>query len=625
MKKQFETQSKRILDLMINSIYTNKEIFLREIISNASDALDKRYVKELENNKEGFDRSSFTIEIKTDKANRILEIIDTGIGMNKEDLEKNLGIIAQSGSLDFKNTNKSDEISIIGQFGVGFYSAFMVADKVEVFTKKENEPAYKWTSEGPDGYEIEEIDKEDVGTIVKLSVKETTLDDTFDFFLEEYYIKELVHKYSNYIKYPIKMGVKKTRTVKSEVEGEEDKKEEYTEIEILNSMVPIWEKQKNDLTDDDYINFYQEQRYGYDEPMKWVHLNVEGMVNYKAILYIPSEAPLDYYTKDYKKGLQLYTNGVMIMDKNEDLIPDHFTFVKGVVDSEDLSLNISREMLQHDSRLRTIAKNIEKRLIKELADMLENDFEKYTKFFDVFGLNLKASIYQSYGGNKDKLQDLLIFDSSKSDEKVTLAKYLVNMPEDQKYIYYAAGSSKEQIDKLPALQKIKEKGQEILYLTQEIDEFVIKMLANYEGKEFRSALSEEVDAKEEDLDEAEKVNRASLFEKMKNILGDEVKEVKASHRLIDDASCLVAIGEISIEMEKTFLTQIDSPQLKAEKVLEINPDHKIFAKLMGALSKNDEKSIEMMTKVLYDQARLIEGLPIKDVVEYTKNVMTLID
>lgn len=605
---------------MINSIYTNKEIFLRELISNASDAIDKRLFSMLENKDESFNRDELFIEIKLNPEERALEVIDSGIGMSKEDMESNLGIIAKSGSLDFKNLNKNDEISIIGQFGVGFYSAFMVADKIEVISKKKDEKAYSWVSEGTDGYEIQEADKDSVGTVVKVYLKKGDEEDNYDLYLDQNHIKELVEKYSNYIKYPIKLNMKKTRT---KPDSEDKEVEEYYEMTTLNSMIPIWKKDKESLKDEDYINFYREQRYGFDEPLKWIHLNAEGVINYRAILYIPSTPSFDYYTKDYKKGLQLYTNGVMIMDKNEDLIPDHLSFVKGVVDSDDLSLNISRETLQQDRRLATIAKNIERKVIAELRKMLKDERAKYEEFFEHFGINLKAAIYTSFGVKKD-LADLLLFSSSKSEEKTSLKEYIERKLENQENIYYASGKDYKSIDINPGLKKIKEDGYEVLYFTDELDEFVIKFMTEFEDMPFTSAYDYETSEEEEELDEAEKTNRKSLFEKMKEVLPEDVVEVKESHRLEDDASILVSKGELSIEMEKTLKLQPGAPDVKADKVLEINPKHKVYDKLMEALAENDQEKLSLMTKVLYDQARLIAGLPIEDVLAYTKNVMKLI-
>lgn len=626
MKKEFATESKRILDLMIHSIYTNKEIFLRELISNASDAIDKRYVQMLEDKDQSFNRDNFFIKINLKPEERIIEIIDTGIGMSKEELENNLGVIAKSGSFDFKNLNKNDEISIIGQFGVGFYSAFMVADKLEVISKKKDEKAYKWVSSGSEGYEISESEKDEIGTLVRLYLKEDEEGLSYSDYLKEEKIKDLVEKYSNYIKYPIKMDVTKFR--KAEKTTEDDKEspvsEEYIEEETLNSMVPIWVKDKASLKDEDYLDFYREQKYGFDQPLSWIHLNAEGMINYRAILYIPSNPPFDYYTKDHKKGLQLYSNGVMIMDNNADLLPDYLGFVKGVVDSPDLSLNISREILQQDRRLQSIAKNIERKVLQELRRLMKDDREKYLEFFDSFGVSLKAAIYLSFGERND-LQDLLVYSTSKSKEPISLKEYVAGKKEGQDKIYFAAGKTYESIDVNPALKKLKNEDYEILYLTHEIDEFVIKLLEDMDEMTFVSAFDYEEESKEEDLDEAEKTNRKSLFEKMKSFLDEDVVEVKETNRLDEDAVILTSRGDFSIEMEKTFLNQPDAPAIKADKVLEINPNHKVFSDLMKALSENDDKKIELLTKVLYAHGRLIAGLAIDDIVAYTKDVMKLID
>ena len=624
MKQQFETKSKRILDLMIHSIYTNKEIFLRELISNASDALDKRYLSILqgEGEDEGVSRSDLKIQLKLDEEKRIIEIIDNGIGMSKEDMEDNLGVIAESGSLNFKNLNESDEISIIGQFGVGFYSAFMVAKKVEVISKKQGHDAYRWVSEGSDGYELFEDDKEDIGSIIRLYLKDDEEDgDSFGLYADQYYVQELVEKYSNYIKYPIVLDMRKTRAASDDPEDTEV--ETYYEHTTLNSMIPIWEKDRADLKDEDYINFYKDQHYGFDEPLSWVHLNAEGLINYRAILYIPSKTPFDFYTKDYKAGLELYSNGVMIMEKNEDLIPDYLAFVKGVVDSEDISLNISREMLQNDRRMQTIAKNIERRVLGELRRLLKEDREKYIEFYENFGTSLKAAIYTSYGQKRD-LADLLVFKTSKSEDYKSLDEYVENLDEGQDSILYAAGKSYESIDKNPALAKLKESGKEIIYLLEDIDEFMIKMLNIYKDLPIKSAFDEEIEEDSRELDETEKENRKSLFEKMKSYLGEEVVEVKETSRLDKDAAILVSRGDFSIEMEKTFSNQPDAPAIKADKVLEINPNHKIFDMLMTALSENDQEKLEKLSKILYDQARLIVGLAIEDVVAYTNAVMDLI-
>lgn len=618
MKKQFETESKRILDLMIHSIYTNKEIFLREIISNASDAIDKRYFMLLQDKEDTFDRKNFEIEIEVDKNSRTIEINDNGIGMSREDLENNLGTIAKSGSLDFKNLNKNDEISIIGQFGVGFYSAFMVADKIEVHTKKKDGEGLLWTSEGADGYEIEEKAKDEIGTSIKLYIKKD--DEEYDEYLNQGYIKYLVKKYSNYIKYPIVMEVEKSRPS----ENEEDGVEEYKEIETLNSMVPIWKKNKKDVTDEEYINFYHNQRYGFDEPLTWVHLNAEGIINYRAILYIPTQKPLEYYTSNYSGGLELYSNGVMIMEKNDDLLPEYLSFVKGIVDSDDLSLNISREILQNDRRMLGIAKNLEKRILQQLKTILKDDREKYEQFYNEFGLSLKAGIYESQGQKKSEIEDLLLFKTSASKEYKTLQEYKDSMKEDDKFIYYATGSSYGNIDSMPAVDVMKSEH-EIIYLDEHIDEFVIKLMEDYKDIKFKNVYDEEISENDEVQDSAEKSNQEELFRRMKEIIGDEVVEVKRSNRLKEDASFLSYKGDISIEMEKTLSMQANNPfPIKAQKVLEINTENILYDKLISALSQNDENTIKTITNVLYNQARLIAGLEVEDIVEFTREYNGLI-
>lgn len=626
MKKQFETESKRILDLMINSIYTNKEIFLREIISNASDAIDKRYFALMKDENSSIDKKDFQIFIEIDKENRTISVSDNGIGMDKEDLEQNLGTIAKSGSLDFKDLNKEniDDISIIGQFGVGFYSAFMVADKIQVLSKKEGKPAYLWASQGLDGYEIEESNRDHVGTTVKLYLKENDDDNDYDEFLNQAFIKYLIKKYSNYIKYPIKMEVEKSKPSEDEEDGVVDYKEE----EVLNSMVPLWNKNKAELRDEDYINFYHQQRYGFDQPLAWLHLNAEGIINYKAILYIPSQKPMEYYTSNYSGGLELYSNGVMIMEKNEDLIPDYLSFVKGMVDSSDLSLNISREMLQSDRRMKSISKNLEKKVLQELKSILLNDREKYENFYKEFGLSLKAGIYESQGAKKDQIQDLLLFKTSKSEKYRSLEEYVSDKKDDQDLIYYATGDTYQNIDRMPGLQIFKKKDVEVIYLDQNIDEFVIKLMEEYKDLKFKLAFDDQIDLdddqKEEEKDQADLHNENQVFEKMKELLTDEVVEVKKSHRLVDDAAFLTSKGEVSIEMEKTLAMQQMPYPIKAEKVLEINTDHRLFKKLEDALSKNDTETIETITRVLYNQSRLIAGLKIDDVVQYTQDVNKLI-
>lgn len=619
MKKQFETESKRILDLMIHSIYTNKEIFLRELISNASDAIDKRYFNSIKSGK-SLDKKGLEIFIELDKNNRTITISDNGIGMTKEDLENNLGTIAKSGSLDFKTLNKDDEISIIGQFGVGFYSSFMVADKIEVKTKSEGGEALSWISEGAEGYEIIETSKDEIGTEIKLYMKENTEDDNFEEYLNQGFIRYLVKKYSNYIKYPIKMNIEKSKP------GEDGNTENYTEEEVLNSMIPIWKKNKNDVTDEEYKNFYHAQRYGFDDPLAWIHLSAEGIINYKSILYIPSQKPFEYYTSNFTGGLELYSNGVMIMEKNEDLLPSYLSFVKGIVDSEDLSLNISREILQNDRRIVSISKNLEKKVLSELKSILNSDKQRYGKFFEEFGLSLKAGIYESQGAKKKEIEDLLLFKTSKSKEMVTLEKYLDNKKEDQEFIYYATGESYENIDSMPALQMLKKKDIEVIYLDEHIDEFVIKVMESYRDIKFKSAFDEEIELEDnsEKEDKKEDVNQKELFNKMKEVLGDEIVDIKASKRLVDDASFLTSKGDISIEMEKTLSMQQNPMGIKAQKVLEINPNHILYKKLMESLSVNDTEKISLITNVLYNQARLISGLKVDDIVKFTQDVNSLI-
>lgn len=614
MKKHFETESKRILDLMINSIYTNKEIFIRELISNASDAIDKRYFGIL-NSKENFDKKDFEIRIDVDKENRTIKISDNGIGMNEEDLEKNLGTIAKSGSLDFKTENKDDEISIIGQFGVGFYSAFMVAEKIVVNTLKNGFEPLLWTSEGLDGYEIKKSTKENVGTEIELFIKK---DEDLDEFLNQAFIKHLVKKYSNYIKYPIRMEVSKSKLV----EGKDDEYEDYIDDETINSMIPIWNKSKVNVTDDEYKNFYHAQRYGFDDPLAWIHLSAEGVINYKAILYIPSQKPMQYYTSNFSGGLELYSNGVMIMEKNEELLPDYLSFVKGIVDSEDISLNISREMLQNDRRILSISKNLEKKVLAELRSILSNDKENYKKFFKEFGLSIKAGIYESHGEKGEDLKDLLIFRNSQNEDLITFSDYIELGIKDN-VIYYATGNSAEYLDKMPIIKSFKDREIPVIYLTEQIDEFVIKILDSYKENKFKSVFDEDF---EDNLDKSERdiANEKSLIEKMKKYLHDEVVDVKISNRLDEDASFLTARGDISIEMEKTFSMNSEMPGLKAQKVLEINPKHPLYTKLMNALSSNDEKQIENITKVLYAQARLVTGLNVEDIIEYTRLVNSLI-
>lgn len=619
-KKQFKAESKRLLEMMINSIYTQREIFLRELISNASDAIDKIYYRALTDDQLVFNKDDYFIKIKADKEARTLTISDTGIGMTKDELENNLGIIANSGSFAFKNENElKDGHNIIGQFGVGFYSAFMVADVVTVISRAlGSDEACKWESKGTDGYTIEPCEKAEVGTDIILRIKENTEDDQYDEYLEEYRLKSIIKKYSDFIRYPIKMDVTSSRPK----EGSEDEYESYTEEQTVNSMVPIWRKNKSELTDEDYENFYMEKRYGFDKPVSHIHIKADGAVVYNAILYIPEKTPFDYYTKEYEKGLELYSNGVLIMNKCADLLPDYFSFVKGMVDSEDLSLNISREMLQHDRQLKAIAKNIQSKIKSQLQTLLKDDREKYEQFYASFGRQLKFGVYNDYGMNKDVLQDLLLFTSSKEKKLVTLDEYVSRMPEDQKYIYYAAGESVERLEKLPQTELVLDKGYEILYFTDDIDEFAIKMIMKYKEKEFKSVssgdLGIEAEASEEKADTDE---NKELFAAMKDLLAGKVKEVKASKRLKSHPVCLSTEGELTIEMEKVLnsMPGVDGQSVKADKVLELNVNHDVFQSLKKAYDSDKEK-LALYTNLLYNQALLIEGLPVSDPVEFTNDI-----
>lgn len=618
-KRKFKAESKRLLELMINSIYSQREVFLRELISNASDAIDKIYYKALTDENLTFNQSDYYIKIEADKEARTLTITDTGIGMTQEELEKNLGTIAKSGSLSFKNENEiKDGHDIIGQFGVGFYAAFMVADVVTVVSRAlGSDEAFKWESKGTDGYTIEAASKDSVGTEITLKLKANTEDENYDEYLEEYRLKEIVKKYSDFIRYPIKMEV-----TKSKKDDDSDEYIDYKEEETINSMVPIWKKNKSELSDEDYENFYREKRYGFDKPLKHIHLSVDGTIRYNALLFIPENRPFDYYSQDYEKGLELYSNGVLIMEKCGDLIPDHFSFVKGLVDSEDLSLNISREMLQHDRQLKLIAKNINKKIKQQLINLQRDDREKYEKFFQAFGRQLKFGVYNEFGANKDTLKDLLLFYSSKEKKLVTLAEYVSRMPEDQKYIYYATGDSIDRIDKLPQTELVADKGYEILYFTEEIDEFAIRMLMSYGEKEFKSVSSQDlgIDSEDDKTTEEETTENKELFEYMKEKLAGKVKEVRLSKRLRSHPVCLTADGEISIEMEKVINAMPDNNQhVKAEKVLEINPNHEVFQTLKDAFEKDKER-LDLFTNILFNQALLIEGLPVEDPVEFTNNM-----
>jgi molecular chaperone HtpG len=618
-KKQFKAESKRLLEMMINSIYTQREIFLRELISNASDAIDKIYYKALTDDNLTFNKEDYYVKITADKASRTLTITDTGIGMTKEDLENNLGVIAKSGSLAFKSENEAkDGHNIIGQFGVGFYSAFMVADVVTVTSRAlGSDEAFKWESEGAEGYTLTPAEKESIGTEIVLKIKENTEDDQYDEYLEEYRLRAIVKKYSDFIRYPIKMDVK-TQRPKEDAENEF---EEVQEEQTINSMVPIWRKNKGELTDADYENFYNEKRYGFDKPLKHIHVKADGAVVYNAILFIPENTPFDYYTKEYEKGLELYSNGVLIMDKCGDLLPDYFSFVKGMVDSEDLSLNISREMLQHDRQLTLIAKNIKNKVKGALQSMLKDERENYEKFFESFGRGLKFGVYNDYGMNKEDLQDLLLFTSSQEKKLVSLDEYVSRMPEDQKYIYYASGDSIDRIEKLPQTEMVLDKGYEILYFTDDVDEFAIKMLMKYKEKEFKSVSSgdlgidSEADKQE---NEAEESDNKELFEAMGGLLAGKVKSVKASKRLKSHPVCLSTEGDVSIEMEKILKAMPNGQDIQADKVLEINTNHEVFTSLKAL--QGDQDKLKLYTNLLYNQALLIEGLPIADPVEFTNDI-----
>ena len=625
-KKQFKAESKRLLDMMIHSIYTHKEIFLRELISNASDAMDKLYFKSMQENL-GLTRDNFEIFLAVDKEKRTLTVKDNGIGMDKEELENNLGVIAQSGSFKFKQENTDtdkDEVDVIGQFGVGFYSAFMVAKNVTVVTKKYgSEQAYRWESEGVDGYTITECEKDGYGTEITLQIKDNTDDEDYDDFIAEYKIRGLVKKYSDYIRYPIKMLCSHSHLK----EGTEDEYETHTEIETLNSMIPIWKKSKSELTDEQYNEFYKEKFMDYVDPIAHIHSKTEGTATYSALLFIPAKAPFDYYTKEYEKGLQLYSSGVLIMDKCSDLLPDYFSFVKGLVDSEDLSLNISREMLQHDRQLKLIEKSIERTIKNELKKMLTNDREKYEEFWKNFGLQIKFGLYNSYGMNKDLLKDLLMFYSSAEKKLVTLEEYVTRMKEDQKIIYFASGESIAKIDTLPQTEMLKEKGYEILYLTDSVDEFALQMLVDYDGKEFKSVQSSDVDF-ETDEEKAEKKEKAEqnsdLLAEMKKALDGKVADVRLSSRLRSHPVCLTSDSAVSLEMEKVLGAMPDNGmhKPKADKVLEINANHPIFEKLRF-LCDNDKEKLATYAEILYDQAMLIEGMAIEDPVEYCNKVCGL--
>ncbi len=622
--KQFKSESKKLLDMMINSIYTHKEIFLREIISNSSDALDKLYFLSLTDNSVGLKADDFEIRIELDKDNRIIKVIDNGCGMTEDELDKNLGTIAKSGSLDFKSENeKTENVDIIGQFGVGFYSAFMVSDEVTVETKAfGSEQAYRWNSTGASGYTIEPCDKESFGTVVTMHIKDDTDDEKYSEYLDQYKISSLVKKYSDYIRHPIKMEF----TTKEPVEGKEGEYKDVTEIRTLNSMIPLWKKGKSEIKAEDYNNFYKEKFYDYEDPAKVIHTSTEGQATYHALMFIPKHAPFDYYTKEYEKGLQLYSKGVLIMDKCADLLPDYFSFVKGLVDSEDLSLNISREMLQHDGQLKLIAKTIEKKIKSELEKMLKNEREAYEEFFKAFGIQLKFGVYNGYGMNKDVLKDLLLFVSSNEKKYVTLKEYTERMKDGQDTIYYACGETVEKIEMLPQCDAVKDKGFEILYLTENVDEFALKMLMDYDSKKFVNVCDENLNLDSEEEKKAlENENKQSkdMFEEMKKALGDSVNAVRFTSKLKNHPVCLTSEGGISLEMEKTLNSMPGADEkVKAQLVLEINAGHPVAEKLKS-LYKEDKETLCKYAKLLYAEACLIGGRSVENPVEHSSLICEL--
>lgn len=628
-KYEFKSESKRMLDLMINSIYTHKEIFLREIISNASDALDKLYYKSLSDENITFDREKFYIRITPDKESRTITIADGGIGMSREELEENLGTIAKSGSFAFKSENeKCEDVDIIGQFGVGFYSAFMVADKVEVKSCKfGTDDAYKWFSEGADGYEIEPCTIENAGTEIIITLKQNTDDENYDKYLEEFTIRDLVRKYSDYIKYPIKMMVTKQK-LKERSEGTDENTapeyESYTEDEVLNSMVPLWRKNKSEISSEDYNNFYKEKYFDFEDPIKTIHTSADGTLSYNALLFVPSRPPFDYYTKDFKKGLALYTNGVMIMDKCDDLLPDYFGFIRGLVDSADLSLNISREILQHDRQLKTIAAHLKKKIKSELLNMQKKERDNYEKLYENFKRPLKFGIYDNFGAEKDFLVDLVMFYSSTENKNVTLSEYVERMKDGQESIYYACGETVEQIDRLPQTENVKDKGFEILYLTEDVDEFALKILGKYQEKDFKSVSAADLNLEDETAKAEQAVveeTEKALFDAMKAALGDKVVSVRPTTRLKSHPVCITNEGEVSLEMEKV-LNAMPNGGVKARRVLEVNIKHPIFEKLKSV--ESDKETLKKLTNVIYGCALLNEGIGVDDVSIFVDNVCEMI-
>ncbi len=625
-KKQFKAESKKLLDMMINSIYTNREIFIRELISNASDAIDKLYFKSLTDDSVGMSKGDFEIFVETDKDARTITVSDNGIGMTGEELEANLGTIAQSGSLNFKNDNdaaKENDIEVIGQFGVGFYSSFMVASRVEVVSKAfGSETAHKWTSEGADGYTIEECEKESAGTVITLYLKEDSENEDYSQFLESYRLSELIKKYSDYIRYPIKMPM--THSVPDE-EKEGEYKEEVS-VDTLNSMIPLWRKNKSEIGEDEYNEFYKNKFMDFENPLAVIHSKTEGQATFDALIYIPSRPPYDFYSKEYEKGLQLYTNGVLIMDKCGDLLPDYFSFVRGIVDSADLSLNISREILQQDYQLKIMAKAIDKKIKNELKKMLSNDREKYEKFFDTFGVQLKWGVYANYGADKDALKDLIMFKSSESGKYETLREYADNMREGQDTIYYACGETPEKIALLPQTEAVKAKGYDVLCFTDDVDEFAIQMLMEYDGKKFANICKDELnlssDEEKKALDEKNEASK-DLLEEMKNYLDGEVSSVKFTNSIGEHAVCLSAEGYVSLEMAKVLSQMPGGNQgMKAQLVLEVNSEHRVAEKLFEFFAKDKDK-LKTYTKILYNEARLISGLQLDNPTEFADMISEL--
>lgn len=623
--KQFKSESKKLMDMMINSIYTHKEIFLRELISNSSDALDKLYFKSLTDNSVGIAPDDFVIRLEINKDNRTLKVIDNGCGMTEDELDLNLGTIAKSGSFNFKNDNeKTENVDIIGQFGVGFYSAFMVSDEVTVESKAfGSDFAFRWKSKGADGYTIEPCEKDDVGTVVTLKIRESTDDENYDEFLDQYRISAIVKKYSDYIRHPIKMQF----TTKKPVEGKEGEFEDVVEDRTLNSMIPLWKKDKKDIKPEDYNSFYKEKFYDFTDPIKVIHTKTEGQATFSALLFIPEKPPFDYYTKEFEKGLQLYSRGVLIMDKCADLLPDYFSFVKGIVDSEDLSLNISREVLQHDAQLKLIAKTVEKKIKNELEKMLKTDRENYEKFFENFGVQLKFGAYDGYGANKENLKDLLLFVSSRENKYVTLKEYTERMPESQTAIFYACGETKEKIDILPQTDTVKAKGYELLYLTDNVDEFSLKMLGEYGGKKFVNICDNDFDlGSEEEKKELDEQNEAAkdMLTEMKKALEGKVNDVRFTAKLQNHPVCLTSEGGISLEMEKVLNSMPGAKDnaVKANLVLEINASHKITDKLKS-MYEEDKDTFGKYTKLLYDEACLISGKGLDNALEHSNLVCEL--